>query len=59
MGIHVLVEQNLKDGLLIAPLPRSHVLTDAYYLVRPRDRPAKPALRKFRNWVRTQLDVTK
>ncbi len=59
MGIHVLVEQNLKDGLLIAPLPGSHVLTDAYYLVRPRDRPASPALRKFRSWVRTQLDVTR
>ena len=57
MGIHVLVEQNLRDGLLVAPLPGSHVLTDAYYLVRPRDRPASPGLRKFRGWVRTQLEA--
>ena len=57
MGIGVLVEQNLRDGLLVAPFPGSHVLTDAYYLVRPRDRPASPALRKFRDWVRTQLDA--
>lgn len=59
MGIHVLVEQNLRDGLLIAPLPGSHVLTDAYYLVRPQDRPASPALRKFRAWLRTQLDAAR
>ncbi len=58
MGIHVLVEQNLRDGVLVAALPGSHFLTDAYYLVRPRDRPASPALQKFRGWLRTQLDAT-
>ncbi len=59
MGIHVLVEQNLRDGLLVAPLPGSHVLTDAYCLVRPQGRPASPALRRFRAWLRTQLDATR
>ncbi len=57
MGIRVLVEQNLRDGLLVAPLPGSHVLTDAYYLVRPSDRPASPALRRFREWLRTELEA--
>lgn len=55
IGIKVLVERNLRDGMLVAPFPTAHVLEDAYYLVRPRHRPPSRGLRQFRSWLQTQL----
>lgn len=55
MGIRVLVEQNLREGALVAPFPHSHVLTDAYYLLRPKHRSQSLALQRFHAWISQQL----
>jgi LysR family glycine cleavage system transcriptional activator len=54
MGIRALVDQNLRDGLLVAPFG-SLSITAAYYLVSPTARRPSPALRKFHQWLQAQL----
>jgi LysR family glycine cleavage system transcriptional activator len=51
MGIRMLVEPYLRDGTLVSPFPDVCRLNEGYYLIRPKNRPATPALRAFREWL--------
>ena len=50
MGVHVLVEQYLRSGSMVAPFGPPLALDDGYYLP-PRGRKRPPALRHFRDWL--------
>ncbi len=56
IGIQVLVQQNLRDGVLTAPLPTRHRLDEGYYLIWPMDRRPSAALRQFHAWLRRQME---
>jgi LysR family glycine cleavage system transcriptional activator len=56
IGIQVLVQQNLQDGVLTAPFPARHRLDESYYLIWPMDRRPSPALRQFHAWLRRQME---
>ena len=51
IGVRVLVEQNLRDGVLVAPVPFSHRVPGGYYLVHPDHIVPSPALRAFKLWL--------
>ena len=51
MGVHVLVEQYLRSGSMIAPFGPPLPLDDGYYLLIPRGRKRSPALGHFRDWL--------
>jgi LysR family transcriptional regulator, glycine cleavage system transcriptional activator len=51
IGVHILVEQYLRVGSLIAPFGPAVPLNSGYYLLTPRGRPTSPMLRNFRNWL--------
>lgn len=55
MGIRVLVDRDLEQGRLVAPFPQAHMLTDAYYVVRPKARSPSVALQRFRTWLAEAL----
>lgn len=55
IGIQVLVEQNLRDGVLVTPIPITHTLPGGYYLIWPSDMPPSAALRRFHGWLRRQM----
>jgi LysR family transcriptional regulator, glycine cleavage system transcriptional activator len=51
MGIHVLVEQYLRSGSMVAPFGQPLSLDDGYYLLIPHGKKRPPALRHFRDWL--------
>lgn len=55
IGIRVLVEQNLRDGVLVTPIPITHTLPGGYHLIWPSDIRPSPALRRFHGWLRRQM----
>ncbi len=55
IGIKVLVENHLGVGTLIAPFDKTVMLGESYYLTWPKSvKPSLP-LKKFHDWLRTQL----
>jgi LysR family glycine cleavage system transcriptional activator len=57
IGLDVLVEQNIRDGVLTIPFAKRHALDEAYYLTWPKDRTPSPALRHFHAWLRRQIET--
>jgi LysR family glycine cleavage system transcriptional activator len=55
IGVRVLVERNLRDGLLATPLPLTHTLPGGYWLLWPADRRPSPSLSRFRDWLRREV----
>jgi len=55
IGIEVLVQSNLNDGLLVTPFAPRHVLEEGYYLTWPKDRQPSRSLQLFHAWLRKQL----
>ena len=51
MGMRVLVESDLQQKTLVCPFSDFCRLDEGYYLVRPKNRPATPALRAFQEWL--------
>jgi LysR family glycine cleavage system transcriptional activator len=58
IGIKVLVENHLSAGTLIAPFDKNVVLDESYYLTWPKGVKPSPPLKKFHDWLRTQLSIS-
>ncbi|EKM98546.1 MULTISPECIES: LysR substrate-binding domain-containing protein [unclassified Acidocella] len=56
IGIEVLVNSNLKDGALVAPFSKRHVLDEGYYLIWPKNRKPSRGLRLFHAWLLRQME---
>ena len=50
-----LIEDDLRAGRLVPTWPARGVGLGSYYLVWPRDTPARPALAAFRDWIAGQV----
>jgi LysR family transcriptional regulator, glycine cleavage system transcriptional activator len=55
IGIEVLIQNNLREGSLVAPFAARHVLDEGYYLIWPKDRQPARGLRLFHAWLRKQM----
>jgi LysR family transcriptional regulator, glycine cleavage system transcriptional activator len=55
LGRNCLCESALASGALVAPFELSVPVEEAFYLLRPQDRPAHPDSDLFRDWVLQQL----
>jgi LysR family glycine cleavage system transcriptional activator len=51
VAIRMLVEAELKSGILVAPFRYKHASSRKYYVVTPKGNPPSPALAKFIDWL--------
>lgn len=55
IGIEVLIQKDLENGLLVAPFKERHVLDEGYYLIWPKDRKPSQSLSLFHAWLQKQM----
>ncbi len=58
IGVKVLVEHHLETGALVAPFSPPVPLDEGYYLTWPKNVKPSAPLRRFHDWLRTQLSET-
>jgi LysR family glycine cleavage system transcriptional activator len=56
IGLRVLLVNDLRNGILVAPFPLIHRIAGGYYLVRPKGRRGSKAFKTFQAWLLREMD---